>query len=387
MRKGIFHIILIVLLPFFITSCTKTKTETPGNIEGKIINKTNAQPIPAAEVKISGSNQTVFSGADGSYKFISLDAKEYQITVSKQNYVQEIKSISVIAGQIANLDFSLSPISLTITPANQNVGDTTGTTQFTITSNISWTAAIDKPWCTIDNTSGNGNNIITVTYQPNTTASERIATLTVTGNTLVPENVTIKQSLHVFSFVTICSQVWMDKNLDVDTYRNGDPIYYVTDGATWENIRVGAYCYYKNDSATYAAIYGKLYNWFAVTDPRGLAPTGWHVPAVYEWTNLIYCLGGKTVAGGKMKAVTDLWQPFNTGATNSSGFTGLPGGIRYYGGAYNLMGQIGRWWTRNEDFSLPDEYAISRGLNYDLISVVEGSDYKYEGFSVRCIKD
>ena len=169
MRQRILHIILILFIPLFTTVCTKTKNETTGNIEGKIIDKINAQPIPAAEVKISGSNQTVFSGADGSYQFINLAPKEYQITVSKQNYVQETKSISVMADRTANLDFALSPFSLTITPANQNVGDTAGTTQFTITSNINWTASIDQTWCSIDKTSGNGNDIITVTYQPNTT--------------------------------------------------------------------------------------------------------------------------------------------------------------------------------------------------------------------------
>src|SRR5688572_25599981 len=124
MKKGVFRSILILLMLAATAACTKSKVETTGNIEGKIIDKITTQPIPAAEVKISGSNQTVLSGADGSYKFISLDAKEYQITVSKQNYVQETKPISVIAGQTANLDFALSPFSLTITPGNQNVGDT-----------------------------------------------------------------------------------------------------------------------------------------------------------------------------------------------------------------------------------------------------------------------
>lgn len=139
MSQRILHIILILSIPLFTTVCTKTKTEATintGDIEGKITDNTNAQPIAVAEVKISGSNQTVLSGADGSYKFISLDAKEYQFTVSKQNYVPETKTISVLAGQTTKLDFSLSPFSLTITPSNQNVGDMTGTTQFTITSNI-----------------------------------------------------------------------------------------------------------------------------------------------------------------------------------------------------------------------------------------------------------
>ena len=99
MRNAIFHIILILLLPLFITWLQKNEDRNvnTGNIEGKITDNTNAQPIPVAEVKISGSNQIVFSGADGSYKFISLEAREYQFTVSKQNYVQETKTISVIS--------------------------------------------------------------------------------------------------------------------------------------------------------------------------------------------------------------------------------------------------------------------------------------------------
>ena len=82
--------------------------------------------------------------------------------------------------------------------------------------------------------------------------------------------------------VSICSQTWMFKNLNVDRYRNGDPIPNVTDPAIWAGLTTGAYCYYNNDSATYAVVYGKLYNWYAVNDPRGLAPEGWHVPSDVE---------------------------------------------------------------------------------------------------------
>ena len=121
----------------------------------------------------------------------------------------------------------------------------------------------------------------------------------------------------------------MVKNLDVATYRNGDPIPHVTDAAAWAALTTGAYCYYDNDSATYAATYGKLYNWYAVNDPRGLAPAGWHVPSEAEWTELTNCLGGETVAGGKMKAVSDLWGP-NRGAQIAAASQALPGGYRVW---------------------------------------------------------
>ncbi len=129
--------------------------------------------------------------------------------------------------------------------------------------------------------------------------------------------------------VSICCQSWMTTNLDVDHYRNGDPIPHVTDPTEWKNLTTGAYCYYANDSAKYAAVYGKLYNWYVVNDPRGLAPEGWHVPTDFEWTTLTDCLGGVSVAGGPMKETgTSHWILPNEGATNESGFTGLPGGVR-----------------------------------------------------------
>src|SRR5436190_23369500 len=137
-----------------------------------------------------------------------------------------------------------------------------------------------------------------------------------------------------YESVTICDQVWMIKNLDVSTYRNGDPIPEVTDPSQWAGLTTGAWCYYENNSAN-GTIYGKLYNWYAVNDPRGLAPLGWHVPSDEELTTLTSCLGGVFVAGGTMKETgTTHWLAPNTEATNSSGWTGLPGGYRNEFGSF-----------------------------------------------------
>ena len=103
--------------------------------------------------------------------------------------------------------------------------------------------------------------------------------------------------------VSICCQRWMTRNLDVAVYRNEDPIPKVTDEAAWAALTTGAYCYYNNDSTAYAATYGKLYNWYAVNDTRGLAPEGWYIPTDFEWTTLGACLGGDGVAGGSMKEI------------------------------------------------------------------------------------
>ena len=128
--------------------------------------------------------------------------------------------------------------------------------------------------------------------------------------------------------VQIGNQIWMTKNLNVSHYRNGDIIPEVTDPTQWRDITTGAWCYYNNDTAN-GTVYGKLYNSYAVTDSRGLAPMGWHIPSQPELELLITYLGGSVVAGGKLKSKTG-WQSPNSGATNSTGFTGLPAGSRWY---------------------------------------------------------
>jgi len=138
--------------------------------------------------------------------------------------------------------------------------------------------------------------------------------------------------------VTIGTQVWMTKNLDVSTFRNGDPIPQAKTDEEW--VKAGdnkqpAWCYYENDPAN-GAKYGKLYNWYAVSDSRGLAPVGYHVPSDAEWTLLTDYLGGEEKAGDKMKSKQG-WAEDGNG-TNSSGFSGLPGGNRNSNGSFDLIG-------------------------------------------------
>ena len=185
--------------------------------------------------------------------------------------------------------------------------------------------------------------------------------------------------------LTICCQSWMTKNLDVATYRNGDPIPKVTDNAAWATLTTGAYCYYNNDSATYAATYGKLYNWYAVNDPRGLAPEGWHIPTDFEWTTLENCLGGAALAGGAMKKTgTRHWASPNTNATNTSGWAGLPGGNRNTSGSFFNVTNFGFWWSATEDVTSDAWY---RYLNYNNGNILRNSSNKRSGFSVRCLRD
>jgi len=210
------------------------------------------------------------------------------------------------------------------------------------------------------------------------------------------DSITFKRPVVNLANVTICSQVWATRNLDVTTYSDGTPIPQVTDPTEWANLTTGAWCYYNNDPANNAT-YGKLYNWYAaagiydaasLSNPalrKKLAPTGYHVPTDAEWTTLTTCLGGESIAGGKMKETgTAHWISPNTDATNSSGFTGLPGGYRDTNGAFTNIGSSGLWWSSSE---YDTTNAWLRYLYYSGGGAGRNGDGKDYGLSVRCLRD
>ncbi len=184
--------------------------------------------------------------------------------------------------------------------------------------------------------------------------------------------------------VTIGTQVWMTKNLDVAKFRNGDPIPEAKTDEEW--VKAGenkqpAWCYYNNEEPN-GTKYGKLYNWYAVNDPRGLAPDGYHIPTDAEWTQLTDYLGGESVAGNKMKSISG-WDE-NGNGNNKSGFSGLPGGFRGSNGTFDFIGDYGGWWSSSEDVTVN---AWSRDLGYDDGNVSRDGSGKQNGFSVRCLRD
>ncbi|NOU47182.1 MAG: T9SS type A sorting domain-containing protein [Bacteroidales bacterium] len=190
---------------------------------------------------------------------------------------------------------------------------------------------------------------------------------------------------NVYDTVTIGTQVWMKQNLHVTHYNNGIPIPTVTDFSIWSTLTTGARCYYNNDSATYDSIYGALYNWYSVVDENLICPTAWHVPTNTEWQEVEAYLGGAMIAGGKMKeAGTTHWKSPNTGATNSTGFTGLPGGARDPGIDYRTMTENGLWWTAK---SYNGTMAWSVYMWYLFAGIDHNPTDKNFGASIRCIKD
>ncbi len=182
--------------------------------------------------------------------------------------------------------------------------------------------------------------------------------------------------------IIINGQEWMQKNLTVSKYRNGDAIATGLSDQTWQGTINGAFAIYNNNGANNIN-YGKLYNWYSTVDPRGLCPAGWHVPSDDDWTILETNLGGSLVSGGKMKF--DLgWNSPNTSATNESGFAGLPGGIRINYASDLNIGQDGNWWSTTGSAS---GLAWKRRLYYNSSNSFRGDSIKSNGLSVRCIKD
>jgi uncharacterized protein (TIGR02145 family) len=187
-----------------------------------------------------------------------------------------------------------------------------------------------------------------------------------------------------FPEIVIGQQIWMQQNLNVDTFQNGDMIDQARNADEWSRCGVekrACWCYYDFNPAK-GQKYGKLYNWYAVNDDRKLAPEGWKIPTVDDWQILIDFTGGSDLSGNQLKCNND-W-PTTAGLQNPYQFTALPGGfINGFGTCYE-SGMYGYWWSSTEDNEL-----LARSLDlYDAESRAYISrSMKKEGLSVRCIKE
>jgi uncharacterized protein (TIGR02145 family) len=220
------------------------------------------------------------------------------------------------------------------------------------------------------------------------TAEHTCGTLNVHNADLTYGTMTDQEG-NVYKTIVIGTQEWMAENLNTGIYRNGDAIVTDLDNSAWGATTSGAWSYYNND-ASYACPYGKLYNWFACTDARGLCPTGWHVPSDAEWTTLTNFLGGLSVAGGPLKSTgtaidsNGLWTSLNVDATNSSGFSGPPCGYRNGIGIFGAMGVQSYLWCSTQSVAFGGWVRVLFDNNG---TVARSSNYKESGYSVRCVRD
>ena len=197
-----------------------------------------------------------------------------------------------------------------------------------------------------------------------------------------PEKV-VDRDGNSYTAVQIGSMIWTGRNLDVAHYRNGDAIPEVKDPKEWASLKTGAWCYNDNKQEN-GRIYGRLYNWYAVNDQRGLAPTGWHVSSDAEWSALGDLLGGMENAGGALKA-SKLWKDQKNELNNKNGFELLPAGARRDSdGKFMLPGEYSRLWSSTESSA---KSAWCRSLGYFDAALRRGMANKNIGFSVRCVKD
>ncbi|HOE04634.1 MAG TPA: FISUMP domain-containing protein [Bacteroidales bacterium] len=193
---------------------------------------------------------------------------------------------------------------------------------------------------------------------------------------------------NIYQTVSIGSQCWMRSNLKSTKYTDNTPIVEVTDDLSWSELITPGHCWYNNDGPANGIVYGALYNWYAIdflkNGGRNLCPEGWHVPIAEDWTNLALSVGGESVAGAALKeAGTTHWLSPNLGATNSSGFTALPGGIRLSTGAFGNLGESGNFWT----IYSADDQGIYFSLSNQTTELTNGMMPMSGGMSIRCIKN
>jgi uncharacterized protein (TIGR02145 family) len=185
---------------------------------------------------------------------------------------------------------------------------------------------------------------------------------------------------NIYKTILIGTQTWMAENLKVTRYNDNTGIPFVPNITRWENLTEPGYCWFNNDSVAY----GALYNWYTVNTGK-LCPEGWHVPTDVEWTTLITYLDGDSVAAGKLKETgTVHWLSPNTGSSNETGFTALPGGYRNYVGTFGNLKNSGYWWTSVESAAVNADYST---MSYNSEHTYQSNSSKLSGFSVRCIKN
>ena len=315
----------------FIGGISGTSAIEPLEIDGAIVLGNSAGELPqAGSVRFYGGD---FEGWNG-IKWVSLTG-ENAAPLSQSVRLREQPSASSIGTVIVDG-------AITLSDSKDFIGKP---------GVIRWTGEDFEGW--------NGNKWVTFTDNFGTSVTD------IDGN--------------VYPTVKIGNQRWMAENLRVRKYRNGDLI-----STIWGQFNLGAWSRYDNSSAN-EQIYGKLYNWFAVRDSRGLCPEGWHIPSDIEWTTLSNSLGGNSVAGGKMKETGTIhWNNPNNSATNEVEFTALPGGLRQETGQYNDLGESGYWWSSTVFMSL---VAWNREINHASGSLSRENSNEGIGYSVRCLKD
>jgi uncharacterized protein (TIGR02145 family) len=411
MKTRNFTIIFVsgIVIAVSVYSCEKGK----GDIKGTVTNAVTVEPVKAATVILNPSYDTTTTGDDGTYQINNVTEGEYEIQTSKKGYLTDTKNIEVFEDETREVDFAINKISFPILsiPA-LNFGMDLTSLNFTINNpndeQLTYDLSTNQDWITVSPSNGViTNETVTITVTINRsglspdTYKEFITVTSSIGADEIPDtsimvylNGLMDEDFNYYRIVTIGTQTWMAENLNTGKLISG--FFDQTD-----NDIIERYCY--NENEINCDEYGGLYQWDEVMqfnpsdsgitgNTQGICPDGWHIPTKNEWQILIDYLGGNEVAGGKMKeAGTSHWYDPNTGATNESGFTALPGGNVYFWFRINnwAMGWAGFWWSSTKKNQNIDSEIYTLELYSDTTKAAlpgyAGATINYN--SVRCIKD
>lgn len=387
------------------TSITQTRAVSGGNITSENGGSVIARGVcwsTASDPTVALSTKT--TDGEGPGPFISNIS---QLTPNTLYYIRAYATNVAGTGYGSQLTFTtkqITPATLTTTQITSitttsavsggNITDEGGTVTV---SGICWNSVPEPTTDLITKTTdgtGYGSFISNITgLLPGSTYYVRAYAVnesgTVYGNQIMFNTKIADADGNTYNTVTIGNQVWMAENLKTTIYNDNTEIPLIVDNSVWAGAVIPGYCWYNNDAISYKDVYGALYNWYAldtaVNGVKNLCPVGWHLPEDGEWIILTNYLGGEGVAGGKLKETgTAHWQTPNVGATNSSGFTGLPGGGRdIFGNFYGILGS-GQWWSATAD-GVPNVW--TRRLSSNSVSMDRISLDRINGYSVRCLKD
>jgi len=394
-----FIIIGFIIAAILLTTCKSEEILLHGDILGFVTDASTNLPVQDASVKLNPDNDSTLTIADGSYNFRNLTPGQYEIEASKNSYADSKENIVVAEGETQRIDFSLDGIPVPTPSVNfLDFGLDSTTLRFTITNTgkgkFAFFLTPNQDWITVSPSNGfisndSVNFIVTVNKTGLTESiyKESIKVISFAGQVQLPD-LTISVYLNgvsdrdgnYYKLVRIGSQVWMAENLNVGVIIS-------TNTDAKDNAIIEKYCYDEIN----CNIYGGLYKWNEamqynspdagiIGTTQGVCPSGWHIPTENEWFSLFDYLGGRTVAGGKLKeAGITHWSTPNTGATNESGFSALPGGwLLPENNASVNLGFEGAWWTAESKFITLVYYTesvsgVGQGLN--------------SSFSVRCVKN
>jgi uncharacterized protein (TIGR02145 family) len=301
----------------------------------------------------------------------------------------EIGGGTLLSGNFANINWANGPffVKTETDPNGGNNYTITNTSQLLSVPYSLYAKDVSSSFSVTGDTLyiGNKSYIIPGISQNNNTGSPSNCGATNVHNPAKTYGSMTDQEGNAYKTIVIGTQEWMAENLKTSIYLNGDQIANVSDGTLWSGLTTGAWAYYNNESQ-YECPFGKLYNWYAVADPRHVCPSGWREPTETDWATLIEFLGGESAAGGKMKSTgLQYWDNNNLDASNYSGFSGLPvGEFNGSGGGFAPIGFNANWWSSSEN---DNGNALSIKLYYFTAGANMLPFFKDEGYSVRCIRD